>query len=87
MDVLNCCFAEIAVDLCPCDNIIPYETSLYGGERFFNGAPFSYWIRKPHLYVFLLRFVEWHINIDSSVHDWPETVQKHADTSTLKKAG
>ena len=27
MDVLNCRFAEVTVDLClPCDNVIPYET-------------------------------------------------------------
>ena len=32
MDVLNCCFAEVAVDLCPCDNIIPYETVACKGE-------------------------------------------------------
>ena len=28
----NCRFAEVAVDLCPCDNIIPYETVVYKGE-------------------------------------------------------
>ena len=32
MNVLNCRFAEVAVDLCPCDNIIPYETVICKGE-------------------------------------------------------
>ena len=32
MDVSNCRFAEVAVDLCPCDNIIPYETVVCKGE-------------------------------------------------------
>ena len=30
--VKNCRFAEVAVDLCPCDNIIPYETVVCKGE-------------------------------------------------------
>ena len=32
MDVFNCRSAEVAVDLCPCDNIIPYETVVCKGE-------------------------------------------------------
>ena len=32
MDVLNCRSAEVAVDLRPCDNIIPYETVVCKGE-------------------------------------------------------
>ena len=31
-DVLNCRFAEVAVDLCLCDNVIPYETVVCKGE-------------------------------------------------------
>ena len=31
MDVLNCRFAA-AVDVCPCDNIKPYETVVCKGE-------------------------------------------------------
>ena len=34
MDVLNCRFADIAVDLCPCGNIIPYETVVCKGGHF-----------------------------------------------------
>ena len=32
LDVLNCRFVEVAVDLCPYDNIIPYETVVCKGE-------------------------------------------------------
>ena len=32
MDVLKCRFAQVAVDLCPCDNNIPYETVFCKGE-------------------------------------------------------
>ena len=28
----NCRFAEVDVDLCSCDNIIPYETVVCKGE-------------------------------------------------------
>ena len=38
MDVLNCRFAEVEVDLCPCDNIIPYETVVCKGEGGFSTA-------------------------------------------------
>ena len=32
MDVLNCRFEEVAVDLCPCDIFVPYETVVCKGE-------------------------------------------------------
>ena len=31
MGVLNCCFADVAVDMCPCDKVVPYETVVCNG--------------------------------------------------------
>ena len=52
----------------------------------FNGAPFSYRNRTPHLYENGSSYgYSGHINIGSSAPDWPGTVQKHSDTSTTLK--
>ena len=39
----NCRFAEVAVDLCPCDNIIPYETVVCKGEGGYLTALIWWW--------------------------------------------
>ena len=53
-----------------------------------NEAPFSYRNRTPHLYIYIYCYgssngYQGHINIGSSALDWPDTVQNHADTSTI----